>query len=226
MITFKKVTKSFGKITALDDVSFEIKPGEFAFITGPSGAGKTTIIRLILREVKADAGQVTFADRNIAQLKSAEIPHFRRQIGVIFQDFKLLFDRTLGENVGLVLSVLGLPADRQRVDALELLKKVGLANRFDAFPSQLAGGELQRAVIARALAVKPKLLLADEPTGNLDLDTAWEIIELMNDINKKDGTTILMASHNRDIVDKMKTHVVELKQGKVTRDKANGKYKE
>ena len=224
MITFKDVSKKFGSIVALEGISFTIEPGEFAFITGPSGSGKTTLLRIILRELMPDAGDVLFGGKSIAELKSQDIPFYRRRIGVVFQDFKLLHDRTVGENVELALAVFDEPEEKQLSRAHEVLSRVGLAERVDAFPSQLAGGELQRAVFARALAHSPKLLLADEPTGNLDPDTAWEIVELMNDINK-DGTTVLMATHNHDIVDRMKRHVIELRGGKIVRDQEHGKYK-
>lgn len=224
MLQFTNVIKKFGPIVALSDVSFDIKEGEFSFITGPSGAGKTTILRLILQEIQPDKGEILVSGKNIAKLKRKELPFFRRQVGVIFQDYKLLFDRTIGENVGLALAVSGLPVEKQIARAREVLSFVRLVDRFDAFPSQLAGGELQRAVIARALVHKPKILLADEPTGNLDPETSWEIIELMKDINE-DGTTVLMATHNQDIVDKMKRRVVELSGGKVVRDQQNAKYK-
>lgn len=225
MIDFKNVTKKFGSIVALSEVSFSISPGEFAFITGPSGSGKTTIIRLILRELRPTSGGITFAGHNLGALVSSQIPPFRRQVGCVFQDFKLLGDRTIEENVCLALAVSGDSKARQISRAKEVLSYVGLGDRIDSFPSQLAGGELQRASLARAIAHKPKLLLADEPTGNLDPTTALEIVSLMSKINK-DGTTVLMATHNREIVDKMKKHVIELKNGKVVRDKEGARYRE
>lgn len=225
MIAFKNVTKKFGTITALNEVSFSIERGEFTFITGPSGSGKTTIIRLILRDLRPTSGEVIFSGHNLAGIEKSQIPFFRRQIGCVFQDFKLLSDRTIGENIALTLAISGEEPEKQMAKARQALSYVGLAGRFNSFPSQLAGGELQRAVIARGIVHDPKLLLADEPTGNLDQDTAWEIVELMAKINK-DGTTVLMATHNSEIVDKMKKHVIELKNGKVVRDKQEGKYKE
>lgn len=225
MIDFKNVTKKFGSIIALSEASFSISPGEFAFITGPSGSGKTTIIRLILRDIRPTSGEITFAGHNLGALVNSQIPPFRRQIGCVFQDFKLLGDRTVGENVCLALAVSGEGRAHQVSRAKEVLSYVGLGDRINSFPSQLAGGELQRAALARALAHKPKLLLADEPTGNLDPVTALEIVSLMSKINK-DGMAVLMATHNREIVDRMKKHVIELKNGKVVRDKKEGKYKE
>lgn len=225
MVDFKSVTKKFGSIVALSEVSFSIRAGEFAFITGPSGSGKTTVLRLILRDIRPTSGEITFAGHNLGALVSSQIPPFRRQIGCVFQDFKLLGDRTIGENVCLALAVSGDSRARQISRAKEVLSYVGLADRINSFPSQLAGGELQRASLARAIAPSPKLLLADEPTGNLDPTTALEIVNLMSKINK-DGTTVLMATHNREIVDKMKRHVIELKNGEIVRDKESGKYRD
>lgn len=225
MLTFKNITKKFGEIVALSNVSFEVKPGELVFITGPSGAGKTTVLRLILHEITPDSGDILLSNKSILKLKKRELPFFRRQIGVVFQDYKLLFDRTIGENVSLVLAVTGVSSSQQAARAREVLAYVGLGDRVNAFPSQLAGGELQRAVIARALSHNPKLLLADEPTGNLDPETSWGIMKLLQEINKK-GTTILMATHNQNIVDEMKRHVIVIGKGKVVSDKENGKYKE
>ena len=223
MITFKNVTKRFGLITALTEVSLGVEKGDFAFITGPSGSGKTTIIRLILRDLTPTSGEIIFADRNLAKLDKSQLPFYRRQIGCVFQDLKLLGDRTIGENIALTLAISGVSQERQRIRAKEALSYVGLDTRIDSFPSQLAGGELQRAVIARSIIHDPKLILADEPTGNLDPGTAWEIVQLLAKINK-DGTTVLMATHNREIVDKMKKHVIELKKGKIVRDRESGKY--
>lgn len=225
MIQFKNITKTFGSIAVLHDVSFEVEKAEFAFITGPSGAGKTTILRLILREILPDRGQILVGDRNLTNLKNSEVYLYRRQIGMVFQDFKLLADRTIGENVALALAVANIPGERRLEKVREVLSQVGLKQRGNSFPSQLAGGELQRAVVARAIVNNPKILLADEPTGNLDPDTAWEIIKLLDKICES-GTTVLMATHNREIVDRMARHVIELKDGKVVRDKEKGKYHE
>ncbi|MBI4058878.1 ATP-binding cassette domain-containing protein [Candidatus Microgenomates bacterium] len=225
MVKFAGATKKFGKILALDNVSFEVAGGEFVFITGPSGSGKTTVLRLILRDLQPDQGEILFDNKKLSDLKSDLIPLYRRHLGVVFQDFKLLPDRTVGENVMLALAVLGLPLAKQEHTATEVLSYVGLGDRANFFPAQLAGGELQRAVIARAIATRPKLLLADEPTGNLDPETAWNIMQIFEKINQ-DGTTIMMATHNHDIVDKMKKRVISLKSGKIVRDQPAGKYKE
>lgn len=228
MVVFKNVTKTFGMIVALRDASFDIERGEFTFITGPSGAGKTTVLRLILREVMPNGGQVIVGGRNVATLKDSEIPSYRKTVGMVFQDFKLLSDRTIGENVALALSVSGIPAEKRLTRVKEVLGQVGLKDRADSFPSQLAGGELQRAVLARAIVNNPKIILADEPTGNLDPETGWEIVELLSGMrNLREGdTTVIMATHNRDIVDRMRSHVIELVRGKVVRDKKQGKYKD
>lgn len=225
MVTFDSVTKTFGSIVALEKISFKIAEGEFAFITGPSGAGKTTIIRLILREITPDSGSIFLADKNISQIPLKDLPLYRRQIGVVFQDFKLLSGHTIFENVAQALAVRGIPENQQEGQVKEVLEQVGLAERAELFPAQLAGGELQRAVLARAIVGKPKILLADEPTGNLDLDTAWQIVELIDKINKR-GTTVIVATHNQEIVNKMKRRVIQLSRGKVVRDVKNGSYKD
>jgi len=214
MIRLKNVTKKFGDITALSDVSFEVSSGEFVFITGPSGAGKTTILKLILREILPDNGKITFDGIELTGVEEKEIPKLRQKIGVVFQDFKLLPERTLRENVEVALAVSGIPQTEwpSRVD--KILELVGLSKRSELFPSQLSGGELERVSLARALVVNPKLILADEPTGNLDWDTADDIMDLFEKINKE-GKTIIMATHNREIIAKLKKRVIKLSEGKV-----------
>lgn len=224
MVKFQNVTKKFGSTEALNDVSFEIEEGEFAFITGPSGAGKTTLIRLLLRELRPDKGKILIEGKEIGNLKARDIPFYRRKIGVVFQDFKLLFDRNVYENVALALEVSGEEKDAdKRIE--EALEQVGLKEKMYLFPKQLAGGELQRAVLARALVAKPRLILADEPTGNLDPATGRQIVSLL-DRATKDGTTVLMATHNAGIVNSLKRHVVQLKNGSVTADMKQGTYEE
>lgn len=225
MVRFNKVTKRFGSLLALDDVSFGIEPGEFVFITGPSGAGKTTVLRLILKDFAPNTGEIVVAGKNIITLKGAEIPLYRRLIGMVFQDFKLLGDRTVGENIGLTLAVAGVPSRAREAKVKAVLEQVGMKEKINSFPQQLAGGEIQRVVIARALVGRPKILLADEPTGNLDPDTAWGIIELLEEV-REGGTTVIMATHNKDIVDKKKGRVIHLQGGKVARDKKGAKYGE
>ncbi|HBL52292.1 MAG: cell division ATP-binding protein FtsE [Candidatus Blackburnbacteria bacterium RIFCSPHIGHO2_02_FULL_39_13] len=224
MITFEKVVKKFGSTSALDEISFDIKEGEFVFLTGSSGAGKTTLVRLLLRELTPDSGKILIEDRDISTLKSCDIPHYRRKLGVVFQDFKLLLDRTVYENVALALEVTG-EWENKSSSINDALEEVGLSQKANLFPRQLAGGEQQRAVIARALVTNPKLVLADEPTGNLDPATARQIVELLDKISKS-GTTVLMATHNEILVNSLKRRVIKLKDGKVASDKVGAKYDE
>ena len=230
MLQVKKVSKSFGKIKALEDISFDIQPGEFVFITGESGAGKTTLLRLVLREMVPDAGEILLEDKDITKLKGKEIPKLRQKIGTVFQDFKVLSERTLWENVAVALAVCGVPQNEWDDRVEQVLKLVDLKDRRNLFPSQLSGGELQRASLARALVVNPKIVLADEPTGNLDWDTADSIMDLFKKINSE-GKTIIMATHHQLIVKKMAKRVVQLKGGRVVGDSGSksttsGKQKE
>ena len=199
MIKFSNVTKSFGSINALDKVSFEVKSGEFVFLTGPSGAGKTTILKMILREMLPDSGEVLFDDVDIVKLADKEVPRLRQQMGIVFQDFKVLPERTVLENVEVALAVSNVPDNEWDSRVHHVLKLVGLDKRAHLFPSQLSGGELQRVSLARALVINPKLILADEPTGNLDWKTAEGIMDLLEKINKE-GKTIIMATHHEGII--------------------------
>lgn len=217
MLKVKNISKSFGNITALSDISFDVEPGEFVFLTGPSGAGKTTLLRLILRQYKPDSGEILLDDADITKIKSREVPKLRQQIGVVFQDFKILPERTVRENVEVALAVVGLPSSEWGARVEHVLALVGLADRGSLFPSQLSGGELQRVSLARALVVNPKLILADEPTGNLDWETADKIMSLFDKINKE-GKTIIMATHHQLIIDKYKKRTIELRGGKVTNE--------
>lgn len=224
MISFQNVTKKFGSVQALTDVSFELDKGEFAFLTGPSGAGKSTVIRLLLKELVPSKGKILIEGKDIAGLSRKDLPFYRRKVGVVFQDFKLLFDRTVWENVALALEVSGQDTkDGQKIE--EVLKQVGLLERANLFPRQLAGGEQQRTVLARVLVAHPKIILADEPTGNLDPATSRQIISLL-DKSTENGTTVLMATHNAAIVNSLKRHVIALKEGKVVSDKKSGGYEE
>ena len=224
MVKFKKVTKKFGKIVALEGASFKIEPGEFVFITGPSGAGKTTIVKLILREYLPTTGKIKVGEYDLIEMKKKDLPKLRRNIGVVFQDYKLLIDRTVWENVALALRVLGKEEEEINKEIPKILKLVGLEERAHLFPSQLAGGELQRAGLARAVIGQPEIVIADEPTGNLDLATSWQIIRLLQRVNKM-GKTVIMATHNFEIVNSMKERVIELDKGKLISDKKKGKYK-
>ncbi len=217
MLEFKSVTKRFGKIVALEDVSFEIGEGEFVFITGPSGAGKTTILRLIIRESLPTSGEIIFDGKKIHLIKKKEIPKLRQNVGSVFQDYKLLPGRTIYENVEVALAVKGIAKDEWGPRVEQVLKLVGIVDRMDLFPSQLSGGELQRAALARALVMNPKLVFADEPTGNLDAKTAEGIMDLMLKINGE-GKSVIVATHNNEIVDKLKKRVIKLEKGKVISD--------
>ncbi len=208
---------------ALTDISLRIEKGEFVFLVGPSGAGKSTLTKLIFREEQPTRGQIFFSGRNIARLRPKEIPYLRRSIGVIFQDFKLLPNKTVAENVSFALEVTG--ASRREIQKAvpEALEKAGLTKKANAMPAQLSGGEQQKAAMARAIVNNPPLVIADEPTGNLDPDTSWEIMNLLQEINKC-GTTVLMASHDQVIVNGMRKRVVALEMGRIVRDEERGAY--
>ncbi len=214
MIYFQNVTKSFGSIKAITDVSFSIKDGEFVFLTGPSGAGKTTILKMILREVLPDSGKVMFDNKDITEISEKEVPYLRQHMGIVFQDFKVLSERTVTENVEVALAVSDVPQEEWEKRVKNVLKLVGLLSRAKLFPSQLSGGELQRVSLARALVVNPKLILADEPTGNLDWKTAEGIMELLEKINKE-GKTIIMATHHEGIIKHGKHRIIHLEDGKI-----------
>ncbi len=224
MLEFKEVSKSFGEIQALKKVSFKIKDNEFVFITGHSGAGKTTLLRLILREIIPDEGEILLDDVLYSTLRGGDIPKFRRNIGMVFQDFKIIPERTVEENVEIALAVSGVPQNEWDERVKHVLALVGLSNRLNLFPSQLSGGELQRVSMARALVINPKIILADEPTGNLDWETADKIMDLFEKINKE-GKTILIATHNRHLIDKMGKREIELKEGSVVFDGVKKKGK-
>jgi len=224
MIEFQHVTKKYpGNIIAVDDVSFKIGKGEFVALVGPSGAGKSTLIKILIREELPSSGRILVADRDIFQLKEKELPYYRRKVGVIYQDFKLLAKKTIEENVAFALEVASVVPGviKKRVD--EMLTLVGLENRANALSEELSGGEKQRVSIARALVHEPKLLIADEPTGNLDPVNSWEIVELLFKINKQ-GTIVLLATHDKEIVDAIHKRVVMMKQGKIVDDREDGKY--
>jgi cell division transport system ATP-binding protein len=224
MISLQRVTKVYRNgVTALEDVSVEIDKGEFVFVVGPSGSGKSTMIRLLLKQEEATHGQVFVAGKNLARVTSFKVPHLRRNIGTVFQDYKLLQDKTAFENVGYALEVIGKPKHviDQRVP--EILEYVGLGDKLNAFPDELSGGEQQRVSIARACVNRPLVLLADEPTGNLDPNTSVDIMRLLDKVNRI-GTTVLMATHDQAIVDAMRKRVIELDSGKVVRDQTRGVY--
>jgi len=224
MISLRNVTKVYRNgVTALADVSVEIAKGEFVFVVGPSGSGKSTLIRLLLKEEEATAGEVYVAGKNLAKLSRWKIPHLRRNLGVVFQDFKLLPDKTVFENVAFALEVIGKPKSviDQRVP--EILELVGLGDKLNDYPDQLSGGEQQRVSLARAVVNRPLVLLADEPTGNLDPATSVDIMRLLDKVNRI-GTTVVMATHDQAIVDAMRRRVLQLEGGRVVRDQARGVY--
>ncbi|OGE15843.1 cell division ATP-binding protein FtsE [Candidatus Daviesbacteria bacterium RIFCSPHIGHO2_12_FULL_37_11] len=223
MIKFEAVTKKFGNLLALDDINLEVKQGEFVFLVGPSGAGKSTLLRILTKEVSPTSGKVFLSHIDITKIPDRDVPKYRRKIGFVFQDFKLLDDRTVFENVALTLEVLGRSEDEIKKGVEHVLKLVEIWDKRNLFPKQLSGGEAQRTAIARAIVGKPDILLADEPTGDLDPKTAWGVIQLLNEINTW-GTTILMATHNAEIVNTLKRRVIILKNGKITKDSKEGKY--
>ncbi len=224
MIRFENLSKKYGSSTqALEDISLEIKQGEFVFIVGPSGAGKSTLLRILTREIIPTSGKVFVGNIDIAKMKNSEIPNLRRKVGVVFQDFKLLDDRTVFENVSLTLEVLGKGDEEINKMVEHILKLVEIWDKRNLFPRQLSGGEAQRTAIARAVVGKPDVLLADEPTGDLDPKTAWGVIQLLNEINSW-GTTILMATHNQEIVNTLKKRVLVIKNGKIVKDSKEGRY--
>ncbi|MFA5052411.1 MAG: cell division ATP-binding protein FtsE [Patescibacteria group bacterium] len=224
MIRFKNVTKIYPPDTyALKNVTLYIRAGEFVSIVGQSGTGKTTLIKLIIAEEKPTRGEVIIGDWNITDIKSSEIPILRRQIGVVFQDFKLLPRKTIFENVAFGMEVAGIHQKRIHDIVPQVLKIVGLEKKMDRFPPQISGGEQQRAVIARALVHRPKILVADEPTGNLDSINSQEIINLLLKINEF-GTTVVLVTHNREIVNSLRKRVITIDQGTVISDQSSGKY--
>lgn len=224
MIKFVNVTKKFPDGTvAVNNANFELPDGEFVFLVGPSGAGKTTILRLILKDLLPSSGQIFVDEHDITKLSGGKLTELRRKIGFVFQDLKLLADRSVGENVALSLWVLGKNSQEIGQEVKEKLSLVGLSNQENFFPAQLSGGELQRAAIARALAGNPKYLLADEPTGNVDEANSWKIMKILDKVNKS-GTTVIMATHNSEIVDTMNKRVIRIEDGHFISDK-KGKYR-
>lgn len=224
MIEFREVSKNYPDgTTALEKVSFSLSPGDFLFVVGPSGAGKTTLIRLLTREELPTEGEVLFGERDLSLLHGSELLHHRRQLGVIHQDYKLLPQKTAAENVAFALEVLGRSDSEIEEIVPHVLSLVGLEERANHFPNQLSGGERQRLAIARAIAPEPKALVADEPTGNIDPESAWSAVKLLEKINEM-GTTVLVATHAADIVDKLGKRVLALEGGRVARDQKRGKY--
>jgi len=224
MILLSNVTKTYPNgSTALDDVSFFIERGEFVFIVGPSGAGKSTLIKLLMHEETPTEGQVIINNKDIGKLKRREVPYLRRSMGVVFQDFRLLSNKTVFENVAFAMDIIGASRKEIRKQVPNVLSLVGLSHKAKSYPKELSGGEQQRVALARALVNNPAFLIADEPTGNLNPKVAMEIMELLDNINKR-GTTVIMATHAKDIVDTMKKRVIAIEDGKIVRDESRGGY--
>lgn len=224
MIKLNNVTKTYSNgTTALKNVSLSIEKGEFAFIIGNSGSGKSTLLKLLLKEVEPSQGTIIIHNKDITHLKKRQIPYLRRELGVVFQDFRLLPNKTVYENVAFAMQIVEASPKEIRRNVPMVLSMVGLAKKARAYPTQLSGGEQQRTALARAIINNPPILLCDEPTGNLDPGTSWEIMKLLKDINNR-GTTIVIATHEKDIVDKMKKRVIEVKDGTLVRDLQKGGY--
>lgn len=225
MIKLNGITKKYENgVSALSNIDLEIPKGEFIFLVGSSGAGKSTLIKLLLKEEEPTEGKLYFKGMDITNLSNRKTPYIRREIGVVFQDFRLLPNKTVFENVAFALEIVGTPKKEIRRRVPVILSLVNLSRRSTSFPEQLSGGEQQRVSIARSIVNNPSVLIADEPTGNLDPETAWDIMKALNDINSR-GTTIIMATHAKDIVDKMKKRVVALDNGKIIRDDVKGGYR-
>lgn len=225
MILLDRVTKSYsGKGSALDRISLHVEPKEFVIIIGPSGAGKSTLFKLLTREEKPTSGKIIVGGIDYEQLKDKDVPLLRRKIGVVFQDFKLLLNKTVWENVAFALEIAGVSNDEIRHTLPKVLDVVGLKGKENNYPMELSGGERQRVAIARAIVRQPKILIADEPTGNLDPKHAWDVIKVLEKINQF-GTTVLLTTHNQEIVNTLKRRVVTIKDGKIVSDRAVGNYK-
>ncbi|MEG0924444.1 MAG: cell division ATP-binding protein FtsE [Anaerovoracaceae bacterium] len=217
MITFKNVTKLYNTNVGLEDVSIDIAKGDFVFLVGPSGAGKSTFIKLILKEIDADKGSIIVDGQEVTKLSNRDIPGLRRKTGIVFQDFRLLPKKTVFENVAFAMEILHKSKRQIRKQVPQILSLVGISSKADKYPEELSAGEQQRVAIARALINNPTVLIADEPTGNLDPDTAQGIMELLNQINTR-GTTIVMVTHAKDIVDRMNKRVIAIEKGHIVRD--------
>ena len=224
MIEFVNLTKKYDHgVCAIDNVSLKIDKGEFAFLVGPSGSGKSTFLRLLIKEEEPTSGKILVDGNDITRLKKKEIPYLRRKIGFVFQDFRLLYDRTVEENIVFALRVVEASEREIKTQLKTVLQMVGLSGKEKFYPNQLSGGEQQRVALARALATKPPIIIADEPTGNLDPKTAEEIFKTLLEINAR-GTTILVVTHAKDIVDKLNKRVIALDHGRVVKDEARGVY--
>ncbi|MFY9326281.1 MAG: cell division ATP-binding protein FtsE [Candidatus Nanopelagicales bacterium] len=225
MIIFENVSMHYRRsaVPALDDVSFEIRDGEFVFLVGQSGAGKSSILRLLMRELTPKIGKVVVDEINVGKLRKRKVPTLRRKFGMVFQDFRLLPEKSVSENVAFAMQIIGKTRKEIKQTVPQVLDLVGLLDKSNRRPNQLSGGEQQRVAIARALINRPSILLADEPTGNLDPDTTIDIMRLLDQINRA-GTTVLMATHDASIVDQMRKRVIQVENGKIARDESQGNY--
>ena len=224
MITLENVSKAYSTgAPALNNVSLKIEAGEFVFVVGDSGSGKSTLIKLLLRELLPTSGKIMVNDIDVASLRHKQIPKYRRKLGVVFQDFRLLKDRKVYENVAFAQRIVQTPSKENKKNVPSILSTVGLAGKYKARPKQLSGGEQQRVALARALVNNPPILLADEPTGNLDPKNSWEIMKLLEEINER-GTTVLVVTHNREIVNAMKKRVITMNKGVIVNDEKEGTY--
>lgn len=224
MILLDRVSKVYGKdSTALNRINLHIEPKEFVCIVGQSGAGKSTLMKLLTREETPTSGKIIVGGIDYSTLKKRDVPYLRRKVGTVFQDFKLLPNKTVFENIAFALEITGMPRKRIEHTVPKVIKLVGLDGKEDKFPTQLSGGERQRVAIARSVVRQPKILIADEPTGNLDPKHAWDIIKLLLKINQH-GTTVLLTTHNQDIVNALKRRVVTIKKGRISKDQARGSY--
>jgi cell division transport system ATP-binding protein len=217
-IVFDQVDKKFGIVYALKDINFKIDQGEFVFLIGNSGAGKSTLLKLILNQLKPTSGKILLGGIDLSKGNKDDINNTRRKIGVVFQDYQLISDKTIEENIALILDIVNYPKEKIQSRIDKVIKEVNLGTRRFLFPSQLAGGELQRASLARALAIEPEVILADEPTGNLDPENSWNLVKLLKDINKENNTTIIMTTHNNEIVESMGKRVIKIDEGEIVKD--------
>ena len=224
MIQMREVSKTYDTgVVALNHVNVDIKKGEFVFVVGPSGAGKSTFIKMLFREELPTEGKLLVNGHDVVHMERSEVPYLRRELGVIFQDYRLLPDKTVFEIVAFALQVIEAPRRTMQRSVNSVLDVVGLRDKYRSFPSQLSGGEQQRVAIARAIVNNPSIVIADEPTGNLDPETSWDIMDIFRRINKA-GTTIVMATHDRNIVDTMKKRVIAIEDGRIVRDQQRGGY--
>jgi cell division transport system ATP-binding protein len=223
MIIFQNVSQVYGKMNALDKVSFKIQPGEFVSVVGRSGAGKSTVVKLLIGEEKPTKGQIFFGTYEVNKLKPHELPEFRRHIGVIFQDFRLLMKKTVFENIAFALEVAGRPQKEILEFVPQALDMVGIKDKMQNFPAELSGGERQRVAIARAMINRPDVLIADEPTGNLDPLNTWEVVKLLTKINEL-GSTVILATHDKEVVNALGQRVITLENGQVVKDEENGRF--